>query len=103
MSVVVHQHGDVLQGLNVRYGGRVGQQIMEWSVKRIEEVVRQLVPSCSRVEVTFPSDGVLRVVVVATNAWGVQGRVQSVLTQALPSSIQRVEVLVVRGSRSPLP
>jgi len=70
---------------------------MEWSVTRIEGVVRHLVPSLTNVEVSFPSPGVVRVLITAENAWGVQSRVQSVLDQALPASIQRVEVLVVRG------
>ena len=71
---------------------------MEWSKKRINELVRHLVPKVTRIEITFPSSGVIRVLITTPDIRGVQSRVQSVLDQALPAAVERVEVLVVRGA-----
>lgn len=77
--------------------GRIHSAEERWSIERIEAVVRQLAPSVTEVAVTFPTAGVVRVLITAPSIVGIQKKVSTVLDQALPAVVQRVEVLVARG------
>lgn len=70
----------------------------QWSLDRVERLVKSVHPEVASVAATFPSAGVIRVMVYSMSIRGLQPRIKALLEDTLPIVVKRVEVLVAKGT-----